>query len=159
MKNIKTKAMKKKHCYEYPRLNVTVDLVLIDNTQDQISVLLIKRKNKPFKNYWAIPGGFIDMKEKVEQAAIRELHEETGVVVKDLKFIGYFDKVDRDPRGRTISFAFMSQINKNKHKPKAADDAIDVSWFDINALPNMAFDHKNILDIAFFKYNANQLGQ
>jgi 8-oxo-dGTP diphosphatase len=103
--------MTKPYCYDYPRPAVTVDLVVFALADDGLRMLLIRRKHDPFAGKLAIPGGFLNMDEPVETAARRELHEETGLAdVGQLGFLGYFDAPNRDPRGRTISFAFVATI-------------------------------------------------
>lgn len=98
------------YTYKYPRPAVTADCVVITNEQ-QPKVLLIQRGNEPFKGCWAFPGGFMDMDETTEHCAVRELKEETGLAVSDLHQIGTYSKIDRDPRGRTISVAYLVIID------------------------------------------------
>src|SRR3954467_675937 len=100
---------KKKFSYEYPRSSVTVDVVLITR-EEKPRVLLIRRKHDPFAGAWAIPGGFVDMDEDLETAARRELREETGVEAGDLEQLHTFGAPDRDPRGRTISVAYLARV-------------------------------------------------
>jgi 8-oxo-dGTP diphosphatase len=142
------------YTYDYPHMAVTVDLVLFDISDAKISILLIKRGNDPFKGSWALPGGYVDMDEGIEAAAIRELNEETGAKIDNLKFIGYFDAINRDPRERTVSFAFLAITNKNHQKIKAADDAADAQWFSIDKIPPLAFDHKKIIACALEALNS-----
>ena len=107
-------------------------------------VLLIERGADPYKGCWAFPGGFMNMDETTEQCAIRELEEETGLQVAELHQIGAFSKVDRDPRGRTITVAYLAIVDA----PIAVtgqDDAAKAQWFSINALPPLAFDHEDIM--------------
>ena len=115
-------------------------------------VLLIERGNEPFKGCWAFPGGFLDMDETTEQCAIRELEEETRLKVSDIHQIGAYSKVDRDPRGRTITVAYLAIIDAPK-EVSGQDDAAKAKWFPINALPPLAFDHENIMRdaIALFR--------
>jgi len=132
------------HTYAYPRAAVTTDVILI--TQDQPAhILLIQRANDPFKGLWAFPGGFVDMDEDLRHAAMRELAEETGITGVDIKQFKTYGAVDRDPRHRTISVVYYSQLN---HQPLAQgmDDAADARWFPISALPPLAFDHQNIIN-------------
>jgi 8-oxo-dGTP diphosphatase len=138
-------------CYKYPRMSTTVDLLLFDNCAKETTILLIKRKNDPYENHWALPGGFIDMDEKVADAARRELQEETGVKIDHIDFLGYYDDIDRDPRGRTVSFAFTAITDKSSHRVKAADDASDAQWYAIHQLPLLAFDHQMIIEQAISK--------
>ncbi|MEI7596164.1 MAG: NUDIX hydrolase [Bacteroidota bacterium] len=134
--------------YDYPRAAVTVDALVFFKQESSWSVLLIKRKNYPFEGLWAIPGGFMDMDETLIDAAHRELEEETGLGNVALSQFYTFDAIGRDPRHRTISTIFVGFTNENNCKIKANDDAADAQWFDINALPEMAFDHKMIIEKA-----------
>ena len=128
------------------KTEVVTDIIveLIQNEKRQ--VLLIKRKKDPFKDMWALPGGFVETDEEVQTAAARELKEETGLQVKreKLQFLDYFDAPDRDPRGRLISFAFGVKFT-DKPTLNAGDDAGDARWFPLNELPTLAFDHQTIL--------------
>ncbi len=129
--------------YDYPRPAVTVDVILISKSSPQ-KILLIKRKNDPFKNHWAFPGGFLDMDEDLETAAIRELKEETLVDIEKLLQFKTYGSPGRDPRGRTISVVFYAELDEIKNA-RAADDACDAQWFPISQTPEMAFDHDEIL--------------
>ncbi len=126
---------------------VTVDAVIFFRKADILNVLLIQRKNEPFRNEWALPGGFLDENEAMEQGAIRELEEETGLKLEKLQQVGAFGTPGRDPRGRTISIAFVGLIG-TEAKVKANDDAVDAKWFSLNDLPNLAFDHRKIISEA-----------
>ena len=137
----------KEYCYEHPRPAVTVDMILFYRDARNIEVLLIKRAREPFKGRWAFPGGFIDKDESLEDAAARELREETGIEKVDLKQFGAFGDPGRDPRGHTVSIAFTAVL-ENREEAKAADDAEDVAWHSVARLPRLAFDHKKILGIA-----------
>lgn len=132
--------------YEYPRPVVTVDIIVFRN--DMCEVLLIRRKNEPFKGKWALPGGFMDMNETLEEAAIRELEEETGLQGIELKQLHAFSAVDRDPRHRTISVAFYGRLTDNNQSVKAGSDAGEAAWFKTDALPPLAFDHDKIFETA-----------
>ena len=143
------------YTYKYPRPSVTADCVVIAN-ESQPKVLLIQRGNDPFKGQWAFPGGFMNMDETTEQCAIRELEEETGLVVSDLHQIGAYSKVDRDPRGRTITVAYLAIIDKPVIV-HGQDDAAKAEWFPLSALPELAFDHADIMKdaIALLQTSAN----
>ncbi len=132
------------------KTEVTTDLVVTRSHKDSIEVILIRRRNDPFKGKWALPGGFVETDEEVTMAAVRELREETGLKVKeeDLNFIDYFDAPDRDPRGRLISFAFKVEVGP-KVTIKAGDDAGEVEWFSLVDLPDLAFDHQTIIARSF----------
>ena len=135
---------KKKSTYDYPRPNLTVDLVLIA-TEPRPRILLIRRKGEPFAGHWAFPGGFVEENEPLETAARRELKEETGIEVMDLEQLGTFGDPDRDPRGWTVSVAFLGRVDAATLTPVAADDAAEVGWHFIDAPPALAFDHAQIL--------------
>lgn len=136
--------------YDYPRPMVTVDSVLFRGGEQGLEVLLIKRKNEPFAGAWALPGGFMDVDEEVETAAARELKEETGVNGVALEQFHSFGKVGRDPRGRSITIAFVGMLPSDNSDPelKAGDDAAEAQWFTITDLPETAFDHGEIVDAA-----------
>jgi 8-oxo-dGTP diphosphatase len=137
----------KKYTYDYQRPAVTVDAVIVTN-EEKPRVLLIRRRRDPFAGKWAIPGGFVDMDETLEAAARRELREETGVRVKHLDQMHTFGAPGRDPRGRTISVVFIGQVDPNRVKPRADDDAAAVAWKPLHRPPPMAFDHNHVLACA-----------
>src|SRR5436190_20165932 len=110
-----------KYTYDYPRPAVTVDIVIVTR-EDRPRVLLIRRKHEPFQGRWALPGGFVDMDENLEAAARRELKEETGIEVAQLRQLHTFGDPGRDPRGRTISVVYLAEVEQNQLQPKAADD-------------------------------------
>lgn len=126
---------------------VTVDSVVFYKDKEDLEVLLIRRKNEPYKNKWALPGGFLEKEESLEDGAKRELTEETGLQVEKMEQVMAFGAVNRDPRGRTISVAFVTAIRK-KEGVKGADDASEAEWFSMNKLPELAFDHLEILNEA-----------
>lgn len=131
----------------YPQnIKVTVDAVVF--TSNHKEVLLIQRKNDPFREQWALPGGFVEDDEDLDTAVARELEEETGVATNGFRQIHAFGKPDRDPRGRAISVAYYVVVNKVDFQPKAATDAQAVRWFSLNDLPKLAFDHTEILACA-----------
>ena len=117
-------------------------------------VLLIQRGADPFKGAWAFPGGFMNMDETTEQCAIRELEEETGLKVTTVHQIGAYSKVDRDPRGRTITVAYLAIID-SPEKVIGQDDAAKAEWFPITELPYLAFDHYDIMQDAVRTYAKN----
>ena len=131
------------YTYKYPRPAVTADCIVMTAEPKQ-KVLLIQRGNDPYKGHWAFPGGFLNMDETTEQCAIRELEEETGLKLEKVHQIGAYSKVDRDPRGRTISVAYLA-IVKEPLEVKGQDDAANAKWFPVNALPPLAFDHDEIM--------------
>lgn len=134
---------------KWPRIDVTVDAVVFGyDALEGISVLLIKRKFDPFKGNWAIPGGFVNEGESLEDAVSRELKEETGVEVNYLEQLYTFGAPNRDPRKRIISVAYYALVKPEAFQIKADDDAEEVEWFNINNLPDLAFDHSSILKMA-----------
>lgn len=137
--------------YKYPRPAVTADCVVITKEADA-KVLLIQRGDEPYKGCWAFPGGFMNMDESTEQCAIRELEEETGLKVTDVYQIGAYSKVDRDPRGRTITVAYLAIIEKPV-SVIGQDDAAKAEWWPINSLPHLAFDHDEIVSDAITLYH------
>lgn len=131
------------------KIAVTVDSVVFCKVDNKFKVLLIQRKNDPFKDQWALPGGFVDENENLETAAKRELHEETGVKVESMQQVQAFGEPGRDPRGHTISIAFLSRIYCEEEL-SPSDDAKDAKWFPLEKLPDMelAFDHDEIINVA-----------
>lgn len=129
-------------------IKLSVDAVVFGYEEGNISVLLIKRKYEPFKGKWAIPGGFVLNDESLEEAVERELQEETGIKINYLEQLYTFGKPSRDPRGRVVSVAYFGLVRPNAFKIFASTDAEQVQWFDINELPNLSFDHKEILKTA-----------
>ena len=146
------------HTYEWPRPALTVDCIIFGDG-DVPKVLLIKRGSEPFKGMWANPGGFVnvndneDQGEEIEDAARRELLEETGVKVAEMQQVGIFGTPKRDPRGRVITVAYMAVVNPDDVHVQAGDDAAEAKWFTLEeaAIMNLAFDHKKILMAAINK--------
>ena len=145
------------YTYKYPRPAVTADCVVITKEAEP-KVLLIQRGADPYKGYWAFPGGFMNMDETTEQCASRELEEETGLKVSTVRQIGAYSKVDRDPRGRTITVAYLAIIDKPA-QVTGQDDAAKAKWFPLSALPELAFDHADIMADAnnFTGYKARRI--
>ncbi len=138
------------YSYAYPRPSLTVDAAVFKKMGQVLEILLIQRKNDPYKGKWALPGGFMDMDETLEQAAHRELAEETGLKGISLEQLHAFSALDRDPRGRTVSVVFWSLLEHDR-KIMPGDDARDVSWFSVTRLPELAFDHLEIIQMALKK--------
>lgn len=134
----------------YSRPSVTVDVVIFAILDEQLKVLLIRRKNPPFQGMWAIPGGFVNMDESLETAAHRELEEETGVTRDDvyLEQLYTFGEPDRDPRTRVITVAYFALVRADRLNLRAASDAADLGWFSVYDPPELAFDHAKILRYA-----------
>lgn len=136
--------------YHYWRLSVSVDNVVFCFDGKNLKVMLVKRRNEPYKDCWAFPGGFLEENETLEEAAKRVLLEETCIVPLSLTQIGSFSALDRDPRERVITTAFFSIVHpKEAEAAIAGDDAAEVSWFNIKELPTLAFDHAQIFATAF----------
>ena len=123
---------------------VTVDSIIFKDVDSSAKILLIKRKNDPFKKSWALPGGFLEGSESLEKGAKRELKEETGIKIWHLEQLNIYAAINRDPRGRTISIAFVGILYEEFHI-KAGDDAKEVNWFNLDELPDLAFDHSEII--------------
>jgi 8-oxo-dGTP diphosphatase len=136
--------------YKYPRPALTVDIVVLGvNWRDRrLESLLIKRKLAPFKGRLALPGGFVNLDESLEAAALRELKEETGIVPAHLEQLATFGAVKRDPRERVVSVAYMALETTLAHIVKAGTDASDAAWYPARDLPNLAFDHAAIMATA-----------
>ena len=135
----------KKYTYDYPRPAVTSDTAVL-RLEDVPEILLIQRKDQPFKDMWALPGGFMEMEESLEDAARRELAEETGIKAGELIRFDTYDTPDRDPRGRTITQVFVMIWKIEMGTPQAGSDAADLRWFSLSELPELAFDHATILN-------------
>lgn len=129
-------------------IKLSVDAVVFGYESGTISVLLIKRKYEPFKGKWAIPGGFVLNNESLEHGVERELKEETGIKINYLEQLYTFGNPERDPRSRVVSVAYFGLIKPSAFKIFASTDAEEVQWFNINALPELSFDHDKILELA-----------
>lgn len=140
----------KGYTYRYPHPAVTADSVVLCRRDGQAKVLLIQRKFPPCEGQWAFPGGFMNIDETTEEAARRELMEETGIGGLQMAEVGVFSRVDRDPRERVITVAYVA-VTDRYYEPVASDDASMAQWFDLNALPELAFDHAEILQRAMEK--------
>jgi 8-oxo-dGTP diphosphatase len=143
--------------YEFPRPCVTVDAVIFSKQDTGLKVLLIRRGNEPFKEMWALPGGFVEMDETLEEAIIREVQEESGLSGIRFKQLHTFSAVNRDPRHRTISTAFTGFVKKDRVTPEAGDDASEAAWFAADNLPPLAFDHNLVIAIAVEKIGKDNL--
>lgn len=137
-------------------ISVTVDVVVFKKENATTFILLIRRKNPPFQHQWALPGGFVENDEDLQTAAKRELKEETGINLSSCEQLYTFGKPGRDPRGRTISIAYVG-FAKPSDQPKAADDAKEAKWFAIDRLPKLAFDHQDIISLAISRFLPNLL--
>src|SRR6476659_1662258 len=136
------------HTYQYPRAALTVDCVVFGFDESELKVLLIERALEPFKGQWALPGGFVQMDETIDDAARRELAEEAGLKNVFLEQLYTFGTVNRDPRERVVSVAYYALVKLTDYSARAATDAADVHWFPISKVPKLAFDHADILETA-----------
>ena len=136
------------YCYQYPHPAVTTDIALFTIRADQLAILLIRRRSPPFQGCWALPGGFVNADECLENGALRELAEETGISGVYLEQLYTFGKPDRDPRERIISVAYYALAPAEVLAPVAGSDAAEVAWFSLDSLPELAFDHRDIIDLA-----------
>jgi 8-oxo-dGTP diphosphatase len=132
------------YSYKYPRPALTVDALVYSKLNDGYHVLLVQRGIEPFKGKWALPGGFVDMDELLEAACRRELKEETGLEVERMMQFKTFDAIERDPRHRTISVVYSVELPETA-EVQGDDDADGAEWFAVNNLPELGFDHKEIL--------------
>ncbi|HOZ30525.1 MAG TPA: NUDIX hydrolase [Bacteroidales bacterium] len=132
------------YTYDYPMAMNTVDVIIVDN-KTKSKILLIKRVNEPYKNCWALPGGFIEMDETLEESVARETKEETSLNGIEFCQFRTYGNPGRDPRGRNITVVFYGFCNYTD-KAIAGDDAKELQWFSFNNLPDLAFDHELIID-------------
>ncbi len=139
------------YTYDYPRPMVTVDAVVFRKNGTNTEVLLIQRGHYPYEGMWALPGGFVDMEETLEEAVVRELKEETGLTGIKLEQLHAFSDIHRDPRGRNISIIFWGMASTDNSSVEGGDDAADARWFTIDQLPELAFDHKKVIELALKK--------
>jgi 8-oxo-dGTP diphosphatase len=136
------------YTYQYPHPAVTVDCIIFALHDNDLKVLLIQRKTDPYREKWALPGGFVEINESIEEAAKRELFEETGVKNVFLEQLYTFGEPKRDPRERVITVAYYSLVKLSEHTIRAASDALNACWFPIHRLPPLAFDHEKIMAMA-----------
>ena len=134
------------YTYNYPHPGVTTDCLVFRDIDTRLEILLIQRRKEPFKDSWALPGGFVGEDETLEECAIRELKEETGIVDVHLHQFRVYSEPGRDPRGRTISMAFYGiTAHPDTEVTRSGDDAYNASWFSLEKLPKLAFDHQQII--------------
>ena len=133
---------------DYPRPSVTADVIIFTLRGNVLQVLLVRRKYPPFEGMWAIPGGFVGISESLEEAALRELEEETGVRDVYLEQLYTFGDPGRDPRGRVITVAYFVLVPAAAISPHAGDDAVAARWWPVAHLPALAFDHAEMLAYA-----------
>ena len=136
------------HTYKNPRAALTVDCVVFGFDEGELEVLLIQRALEPFKGKWALPGGFVKVDETLDEAARRELAEETGLKHVFLEQLYTYGTVDRDPRERVVSVAYYALVKLASHQARAATDAANAEWFPVSKLPKLAFDHAGMVAAA-----------
>ena len=136
------------YSYSHPHPSVSTDVVIFTILDERLQALLIKRASDPFKNTWALPGGFVEIDENLEQAALRELVEETGISGVYLEQLYTFGQPGRDPRERVITVAYYAMVPADRTSVRPASDAKDAGWFPCEALPVLAFDHDRIIAMA-----------
>jgi len=144
------------HTYDFPRSAVTVDAVIFKKKDDRLWILLIQRDRYPFEGMWALPGGFVEMEETLEESVAREVEEETGLNGLQFGQLYTFGDPGRDPRGRTITVVYCAMASAGA-QVKAGDDARSACWFEAGKLPDLAFDHARIIQKAFERYAAGCL--
>jgi len=137
-----------KYSYEYPRPAVTTDCVIFGFDGGELKALLIERTIEPYKNFWALPGGFVNMDEDAETCARRKLKEETSLENIYIEQLFTFSDVDRDPRYRVISIAYYALVKLSDYSPHAGLGVNHIKWFSLSEIPTLAFDHANILEMA-----------
>ncbi|MDD5063172.1 MAG: NUDIX hydrolase [Phycisphaerae bacterium] len=151
-------AKKGKYVYDWPRPMISVDAAVFGFFGDKAKLLLINRGNEPFKGKWALPGGFVDIDEELEDAAVRELFEEAGLSGIVLEQMHTFGTPGRDPRGRQITIVFMGIATEKQRRIRAGDDAAEARWFDIGKLPkDLAFDHNEVTRCAIRKLKRRKI--
>ncbi len=143
-----------KYTYDYPRPALTVDCVVFGFDEGDLKVLLVRRDLEPFRGKWALPGGFVQMDESLDDAARRELQEETGIEKLYLEQLYTFGEPGRDPRGRVVTVAYYALVKLTAHGVKAATDAESAAWFPVADAPRLAFDHQEILETALARLKA-----
>jgi 8-oxo-dGTP diphosphatase len=136
------------YSYEYPRAALTVDCVVFALDDEDLKVLLIQRDLPPFEGDWAFPGGFVRLDETLDEAARRELKEETGIENVFLEQLYTIGDLDRDPHERVVTVAYYVLVKLSDHQVQAATDARNAAWFAIEDVPSLAFDHEKILTLA-----------
>lgn len=127
---------------------VATDIAVFVRNRDELKLLLIQRKNEPYKGTWCLPGGFLEDNEDLETGARRELKEETGLNIESLHQLRAFSAPDRDPRARTITVVHYTVLVGETPNIKAGDDAGDARWYDVEDLPQLGFDHPQIVAAA-----------
>ena len=152
-----TNKNKKYNVDKYDRPSVTVDLLIFTIKDNDLQIILVRRKAWPYEGMWALPGGFVKMDESLEEAAKRELEQETGVKGVYLEQLYTFGDLGRDPRTRVVTVAYFALTPSDKLKLQASADSAQARWFTVKKLPNLAFDHKNIIEFGIERLR-NKIG-
>ncbi len=142
------------YTYTHARPALTVDCVVFGLDEEDLKVLLIQRDLEPYAGRWALPGGFVHLDETLDEAARRELQEETGLQRVFLEQLYTFGDLQRDPRERVVTVAYYALVRLSDHQVRAATDARNAAWFGIEDLPDLAFDHATVLDLALKRLQA-----
>ncbi len=139
----------KKYQYEFERPALATDCVIFGFDGGELKLLLIEREKEPFKNKWALPGGFVFMKETTEECAKRILIEKAGIKNVFIEQLYTFSELDRDPRERIVSVAYFALVDKHQYEVIAGRDTLKAEWFELSKLPKLAFDHSKIVKTGF----------
>ena len=142
---------KKKYTYEYPRPSLATDCVIFGFDGGSLKLLLTEREKEPFKNKWALPGGFVHMDETTDACAERILKEKAGVKNVFVEQLYTFSDPDRDPRERVVSVSYFALVNKHQYELVAGRDTLKAEWFELTDLPKLAFDHSKIVKMAILR--------
>jgi 8-oxo-dGTP diphosphatase len=135
------------YTYEYPRPALAADIAVLRKNGSVLEILLIQRKFPPYQGCWALPGGFMEIDETLEEAAVRELEEETGLKNVELRQLHAFSQVDRDPRTRVVTVVFYGVVPFENSFAISGDDAENAAWYDVDNLPPLAFDHPSVMKL------------
>jgi len=139
------------YTYKYQRPNLAVDCVVFGLDEEDLKIILIERDKEPYRGKWALPGGFVHIDESLEDAAKRELKEETGIQDVFLEQLYTFGEVDRDPRERVVAVAYYALVNLRDHTIQATTDSRNAAWFSVEDVPKLPFDHNRIVNVAHMR--------
>ena len=139
------------YTYKYQRPNLAVDCVVFGLDEEDLKIILIERDKEPYRGKWALPGGFVHIDESLEDAAKRELKEETGIQDFFLEQLYTFGEVDRDPRERVVAVAYYALVNLRDHTIQATTDSRNAAWFSVDDVPKLPFDHNRIVNVAHMR--------